>query len=273
VAWYDERLRKQQLTEHAIVESMEEALEQRQFTVYYQPKHDIKANTTGAAEALVRWIHPKLGFISPSEFIPLFEKNGFIAKLDLYIFEETCRELKHLKELGLPVVPISVNASRLDFDDPDFVLNIVHLADKYGIDRSMLHVEVTETAYSENPERVIESLKQLHEEGFLIELDDFGSGYSSLSSLNVLPLDVMKLDMSIIRQAAELNDYRIVRSAIQMAQFLDLSTVAEGVETEEVVNALKEVGCDLIQGYYYSKPLTQKEFESYLAQGGHGDTA
>jgi diguanylate cyclase (GGDEF)-like protein len=273
VAWYDERLRKQQLTEHAIVESMEEALEQRQFTVYYQPKHDIKANTTGAAEALVRWIHPKLGFISPSEFIPLFEKNGFIAKLDLYIFEETCRELKHLKELGLPVVPISVNASRLDFDDPDFVLNIVHLADKYGIDRSMLHVEVTETAYSENPERVIESLKQLHEEGFLIELDDFGSGYSSLSSLNVLPLDVMKLDMSIIRQAAELNDYRIVRSAIQMAQFLDLSTVAEGVETEEVVNALKEVGCDLIQGYYYSKPLTQKEFESYLAQGGHDDTA
>ncbi|MBO7674993.1 MAG: EAL domain-containing protein, partial [Atopobiaceae bacterium] len=266
VAWYDDDLRKQQLAEHALVESMEEALEQHQFAIYYQPKHNLKTNSTGAAEALVRWIHPKLGFIPPADFIPLFERNGFIAKLDLYICEEVCREIKRLQVLGLPVVPISFNASRLDFDDPDFVANVTRLADSSGIDHALLHVEVTETAYSENPENVIAALKQLRENGFSIELDDFGSGYSSLSSLNVLPLDVMKLDMSIIRQAAELNDYRIVHSAIQMAQFLGLTTVAEGVETQDVVDALKEVGCDLIQGYYYSKPLTQKEFEAYLAR-------
>jgi len=266
VSWYDDRLRKQQMAEHAIVESMEEALLQHQFTVYYQPKHDLHTNKTGAAEALVRWIHPKLGFISPGEFIPLFERNGFITKLDLYICEQVCEEIKRLQTLGLPVVPISFNASRLDFDDPDFVTNVTELVDKYGIDRSLLHVEVTETAYSENPDNVIAALKQLRSKGFLIELDDFGSGYSSLSSLNVLPLDVMKIDMSIIRQAAELNDYRIVHSAIQMAQFLDLTTVAEGVETQDVVDALKEVGCDLIQGYFYSRPLKSDEFEKYLAR-------
>jgi len=266
VSWYDDRLRKQQMAEHAIVESMEEALQQHQFTVYYQPKHDLHTNKTGAAEALVRWIHPKLGFISPGEFIPLFERNGFITKLDLYICERVCEEIKRLQTLGLPVVPISFNASRLDFDDPDFVTNVTELVDKYGIDRSLLHVEVTETAYSENPDNVIAALKQLRSKGFLIELDDFGSGYSSLSSLNVLPLDVMKIDMSIIRQAAELNDYRIVHSAIQMAQFLDLTTVAEGVETQDVVDALKEVGCDLIQGYFYSRPLKSDEFEKYLAR-------
>lgn len=266
VSWYDDRLRKQQMAEHAIVESMEEALLQHQFTVYYQPKHDLHTNKTGAAEALVRWIHPKLGFISPGEFIPLFERNGFITKLDLYICERVCEEIKRLQTLGLPVVPISFNASRLDFDDPDFVTNVTELVDKYGIDRSLLHVEVTETAYSENPDNVIAALKQLRSKGFLIELDDFGSGYSSLSSLNVLPLDVMKIDMSIIRQAAELNDYRIVHSAIQMAQFLDLTTVAEGVETQDVVDALKEVGCDLIQGYFYSRPLKSDEFEKYLAR-------
>ncbi|MDO4807947.1 MAG: GGDEF domain-containing phosphodiesterase, partial [Coriobacteriales bacterium] len=266
VAWYDDKLRKKQLMEHAIVETMQQALEEHQFVVYYQPKHDLHTNTTGAAEALVRWIHPELGFISPGSFIPLFERNGFITKLDLYICEEVCKEIKRCEDLGLPVVPISFNASRLDFDIPTFAEDVTNLVDKYGIDRSLLHVEITETAYSESPKKVIAALEDLQRDGFLIELDDFGSGYSSLSSLNVLPLDVMKIDMSIIRQAAELNDYRIVHSAIQMAQFLGLTTVAEGVETEDVVQNLKKLGCDLIQGYYYSKPLRQSEFEAYLAE-------
>ncbi|MDO4807967.1 MAG: GGDEF domain-containing phosphodiesterase, partial [Coriobacteriales bacterium] len=266
VAWYDEKLRKKQLMEHAIVETMQQALEEHQFVVYYQPKHDLHTDTTGAAEALVRWIHPELGFVSPGAFIPLFERNGFITQLDLYICEEVCKEIKRCEELGLPVVPISFNASRMDFDALTFTSDVANLADKYGVDRSLLHVEITETAYSESPERVITALEELRANGFLIELDDFGSGYSSLSSLNVLPLDVMKLDMSIIRQAAELNDYRIVHSAIQMAQFLGLTTVAEGVETKDEAQNLKELGCDLIQGYYYSRPLRQSEFESHLTE-------
>lgn len=266
VAWYDDKLRKKQLMENAIVETMQQALEEHQFVVYYQPKHDLRTNTTGAAEALVRWIHPELGFISPGSFIPLFERNGFITKLDLYICEEVCKEIKRCEELGLSAIPISFNASRLDFDIPTFAKDVASIVDKHGVSRSLLHVEITETAYSESPDKVIAALQELQDDGFLIDLDDFGSGYSSLSSLNVLPLDVMKIDMSIIRQAAELNDYRIVHSAIQMAQFLGLTTVAEGVETKDVVDKLKELGCDLIQGYYFSRPLRHDEFESYLAR-------
>ena len=264
VAWYDDKLRQQQLIEHAIIETMEKALEDHEFTVYYQPKHDLDARITGGAEALVRWIHPKLGFISPGVFIPLFERNGFITRLDLYVCEEACKEIARCKRLGLPLVPISFNASRLDFDLPDLTDRIDALARKYDVDRSLLHVEITESAYSDNPERVISALEELRERGFRTELDDFGSGYSSLASLNMLPLDVMKLDMSIIQQASELEDFRIVQSAIQMAQFLGLKTVAEGVETKEEVVKLSSIGCDMIQGYYYAKPLRQQEFEDYL---------
>lgn len=265
VAWYNDELRRQQLREQLIVETMEQALKEHQFTVYYQPKHNMETNETGGAEALVRWIHPELGFVRPDHFIPLFERNGFVTRLDLYVFEEACKEIARCKELGLPIVPISTNVSRLDFDLPDLSRDLSLIADKYGIDHSLLHIELTETAYSENPERVIFSLQNLRDRGFMVELDDFGSGYSSLASLNMLPLDVVKLDMSIINQAAVLNDYRIVHSAIQMAEFLDLKTVAEGVETEQEAATLKELGCTFIQGYFFSKPLPSREFENYIA--------
>ena len=266
VAWYNDKLREQQHMENTILESMETALDEHQFTVYYQPQHDLKGNRTGGAEALVRWIHPTLGFVSPGDFIPIFERSGFITQLDLYVCEEVCKEIRRCVELGLPVVPISFNASQLDFDDEDFAKKIVALTDAYGIDRTLLHVEVTETACSENPDRVIALLAELRDFGFHVELDDFGSGYSSLASLNMLPLDVMKLDMSIIQQASQLDDFRIVHSAIQMAQFLNLETVAEGVETQDEVRKLKELECGKIQGYFYSKPLMGKDFETYLAK-------
>ncbi len=265
VAWYDDKIRQQQLAEQIIMESMELALEKHQFAVYFQPKHSLRLNRTCGAEALVRWIHPDLGYVHPNEFIPVFERSGFVVRLDLYVCEEVCHEIRRCQELGLPSVSISFNASQLDFDTPDFADQVAALADKYGVDRSLLHVELTETAYSDNPKRLIEALKELREHGFKVDLDDFGSGYSSLASLNMLPLDVMKIDMSIIRQASQLNDYRIVHSAIQMAQFLDLETVAEGAETLGEVEELKALGCDAIQGYYYSKPLTRDEFEKYLA--------
>ena len=266
IALFDDELHQRQQLEQTIRESMEEALSKLQFSVFYQPKHDVRADRTGGAEALVRWFHPEVGFISPGLFIPVFERSGFITKLDLYVWEEACKELRRLIDLDLPVVPISVNASRIDFDDPDLPTQIARLADKYGLDHSLLHVELTETAYSDSPEAVTHTLLKLKEFGFSTELDDFGAGYSSLVSLNMLPLDVMKLDMSMIRHAAELGDYRIVESTIKLAQILGLQTVVEGVETADEARRVKDMGCDLIQGYYYSKPLNREEFEAYLVR-------
>ena len=273
VAWYDDEMRSLQLREHQIEQNMEEALAERQFVVYYQPKHNLHTDRTGGAEALVRWIHPEMGFISPGQFIPLFERNGFITKVDFYIWEEVCRELQRCKQEGLPLVPISINASRMDFEVPDLAAKIAELADRYGVDHSMLHVELTESMYSDNPGQIERTLKELHDNGFFIELDDFGSGYSSLTSLNTLTLDVMKLDMSLIRQAAATNDYSIIRFSALLADGMRLKTVVEGVETADQVAAMKVLGCDYIQGYYFSKPLPAKEFEEYLvAHAGGGKT-
>lgn len=264
VAWFDDEMRKLQLREHQIEENMEAALAERQFVVYYQPKHNLHTDLTGGAEALVRWIHPELGFVSPGQFIPLFERNGFITNLDFYIWEEVCKELRHCLDSGLPAVPVSINASRMDFDVPDLAGEIAALADKYGLDHSLLHVELTESMYSDNPGKIEKTLADLHNNGFHIELDDFGSGYSSLTSLNTLTLDVMKVDMSLIRQASATGDYSILRFCSLLADNLRLKTVVEGVETAEQVAALKVLGCDYIQGYYFSKPLPPKEFEEYL---------
>ncbi|MBR2682181.1 MAG: EAL domain-containing protein, partial [Atopobiaceae bacterium] len=266
VAFYDERLRQQQLTEQIIIEGMSSAIRERQFIINYQPKHDVHTGKIAGAEALVRWNHPELGLIRPDLFISIFERNGLITDLDRYVCEEVCREIRRCVDLGLPPIPISINLSRIDFDDPDLASQIARIADRYDIDRSLLHIEVTETAYSEDPDAVVRALEELRDYGFHIELDDFGSGYSSLASLNMLPLDILKLDGTMIRQATKLNDFRIIQSAIQIAQFLGLETVVEGVETTEELTKLKEMGCDLIQGIYYSWPLGQVEFEAYLAR-------
>jgi len=265
---FNDEMRERQVTEQIIRETMEDALEKRQFSVYYQPKIDVRKGKVGGAEALVRWNHPELGLISPNVFITLFERNGFITKLDMYVWEEACREIQRCRDEGLPVVPISVNVSRLDFDVPDLPSRIAGLVDAYGIERSLLHLELTETAYSDSPETVKRMLQELDDLGFCTELDDFGAGYSSLTSLNTLPLDAMKLDMSMIRQATELDDFRIVESTIKLGQALELETVVEGVETAEEARRVSEIGCDYIQGYYYSKPLARDEFERFLASEG-----
>jgi EAL domain-containing protein (putative c-di-GMP-specific phosphodiesterase class I)/DNA-binding response OmpR family regulator len=263
-ARYDDDMRAEQLRNHQIEQTMETALAEGQFVVYYQPKHDLHTDRTGGAEALVRWISPELGFISPGQFIPLFERNGFITNLDFYIWEEVCRELRRCIDERLPVVPVSVNVSRRDFEAPDLAQRIAALADRYALDHSLLHIELTESMYSDNPGQIASTLEALHANGFYIELDDFGAGYSSLTSLNTLTLDVMKIDMSLIRQASATNDYSILRFATLLADGMRLKTVVEGVETAEQVAALKVLGCDYIQGYYYAKPLPADEFEEYL---------
>ncbi|MBO4913673.1 MAG: EAL domain-containing protein, partial [Oscillospiraceae bacterium] len=263
-ARYDDAMRADQLRNHLIEQTMENALVERQFVVYYQPKHNLHTDAIGGAEALVRWISPEMGFVSPGLFIPLFERNGFITNLDYYIWEEVCRELRHCIDAGLPVVPVSVNVSRRDFESTDLAKRIAALADKYKLDHALLHIELTESMYSDNPEQIAGTLAALHADGFYIELDDFGAGYSSLTSLSTLTLDVMKLDMSLIRHASATGDFSILRFATLLADGMRLKTVVEGVETAEQVAALKVLGCDYIQGYYFSKPLPVKDFEDYL---------
>ena len=264
VAWYDNAMREMQMREHQIEETMEAALDERQFLIYYQPKHNLHTDKAGGAEALVRWIHPDMGFISPGQFIPLFERNGFITNLDFYIWDEVCRELRHCIDNGLPVVPVSVNASRRDFEITDLAVQIAAIADKYSLPHELLHIELTESISSFKPEQIVRALAELHDNGFSIELDDFGSGYSSLTSLNTLSLDVMKIDMSLIRHATATKDYSILRFATLLADGMRLKTVVEGVETAEQVAALRVLGCDYIQGYYFSKPLPVNEYEEYL---------
>ncbi len=268
MAFYDEKLRKQLIMEQEIVDAMETALAQEQFKVYYQPKHNLKENKIGGAEALVRWIHPKYGFMNPAQFIPIFERNGFITKLDFYVWQKVCCDLREWKERGLPIVPISINASRTDFDVLDLDRRIKELADKYEIEPKYIHVEVTESAYSDNPKRLKDVVEGLISEGFLVELDDFGAGYTSLNILDDLPISILKLDMSLVRKMTGENKGRSALTfALNLAEMMNLESVAEGVETKEQADKLRDMGCTYAQGYFYSKPIPKEEFENYLLQG------
>jgi len=261
---YDEKLLEQAHKEHVILQNMEKALKEGQFKAYFQPKHSLVTDKTGGAEVLVRWIHPEMGFMNPGDFIPLFENNGFISELDYYIWEEACKALYKWRAQGMPLVPLSVNMSRRDFEVPGLVSKIVNLVEKYELPHSMLHFEVTESSITGNPEKLAGVVKELHDAGFVIELDDFGAGYSSMNTLNELKLDVLKLDMSLIRQANALSDNSVLKFAVMLGKMLGLKVVSEGVETKEQVAYLRSLDCDYIQGYYYSRPLSQVDFEAYL---------
>ncbi|MGN0400424.1 MAG: EAL domain-containing protein, partial [Blautia sp.] len=265
VSIYDEVLRENFLKKQQIQENMETALRERQFQVYYQPKYDLNDEVVVGAEALVRWIHPELGFMSPADFIPLFEGNGFITKLDAYVWEEVCRNLCKWRAEGKPLIPVSVNISRMDFVIPDLAQKIISLTDRFGIDRSLLHLEITESAYTDNTYKVVQTVRQLQEKGFIIEMDDFGSGYSSLNMLSELSVDILKLDMKFIQKKDE-HKKRILGFVISLAKWLNLTTIAEGVEDKNQVDKLKRFGCDYVQGYYYARPMPLNEFEQYLKE-------
>ena len=220
VAMYDDSLRATLLREQQILDTMERALKERQFQVYYQAKYDINTENIIGAEALVRWIHPEMGFMSPGEFIPLFEKNGFIVKVDYYVWEEVCKILRKWKEENRTMIPISVNVSRVDFELPGLVERITHLADQYEIERKYLHLEITESVYTDEPQQIIQK--------------------NSNDRKNILGF------------------------IISLSKWLNLSTIAEGVETKEQIEKLKSFGCDYVQGYYYAKPVPYEEFEQLL---------
>lgn len=263
ISFYNDEMRERLLKQQFIVDSMNEALEEHQFVVYLQPKYDIQQNTLAGAEALVRWIHPEKGFIRPNEFIPLFEKNGFITKLDRYVWDETCKIIKKwLDEKGI-YVPVSVNVSRADIYMPDLPKIIYNIVTSNGLSPSHIHLEITESAYTENPDQLINVVTELRNMGFGIEMDDFGSGYSSLNMLSKLPIDVLKLDIDFIRN--DNGDKKNILNYIMfLAKWLDLLVVAEGVEQKNQVERLRDLDCDYVQGYYFSRPLPEDDFTNLL---------
>ncbi|MDD3186264.1 MAG: EAL domain-containing protein [Anaerostipes sp.] len=262
---YDDVIRQKMLNERMITDSMQEALDTNQFHVYYQPKYELVSETVAGAEALVRWIHPSLGFMNPGEFIPLFEKNGFIIKLDQYVWEKTCQDIRERIDSGLKPVAISVNVSRTDIFGMNIVDVLTSLVQKYEIPISYLHLEITETVYTDDPEKIIEVVKELRSLGFIIEMDDFGSGYSSLNMLAEIPIDILKLDMRFIKSESEnASGKGILSFIISLAKWLDLAVIAEGVETKEQIASLKTMDCNYVQGYYYAKPMPKKDFISLM---------
>ena len=264
-AYYSDEFRQKMLSEQTIIDSMKDALTEKQFEVFFQPKYDLKTEEIIGAEALVRWIHPTKGYMRPDEFIPLFEKNGFITDLDIYVWDQCCQKLRAWIDNGNTATPVSVNISRADIYNPELHHILLSIVQKYELSPKYLHLEITETAYTQDPEQLIEAVLRLKKLGFIIEMDDFGTGYSSLNMLSELPIDIIKLDMRFLQKEENKNSDRSILSfIISLAKWMDLNVVAEGVETVEQVNLLKSLNCEYAQGYYYATPLPQEQFEKLL---------
>ena len=266
---YDDTLHKAELYSEQLVEDFQTALDEKQFQVYFQPKYDISEAEPflAGAEGLVRWEHPQLGMISPGVFIPLFEENGLIQALDYYVWGETAKQIGRWKETLGYTVPISVNVSRVDMYDANIVDNLVKLVEENNLQTSDIHLEVTESAYAEDADQIIETVKRLRSLGFQVEMDDFGTGYSSLNMLSTLPIDILKLDMKFVRNAfGQDKDTHMLEIIVEIARHLRTPVVAEGVETKEQMQALKEIGCDMVQGYYFSPPVPKDKFDPFLKE-------
>ena len=266
---YDETLHKQELYAEQLIEDFQRAIDEKQFKVFYQPKFNVQADVPvlASAEALVRWEHPTLGMINPGIFISLFEENGLILKLDTYVWQEAARQIQDWRNRYGFVVPVSVNVSRVDMYDPNLTNTLEAIVKEHGLSFSDLMLEVTESAYTQDSRQIISTVEALRAMGFRIEMDDFGTGYSSLNMISTLPIDALKLDMEFIRSAFKPGgDTHMIEVIIDIAEYLAVPVIAEGVETEEQFSVLKAAGCDMIQGYFFSKPVPAAEFEPFILQ-------
>ena len=262
-AYYTDTLRKKLLKEQAIVNEMRKALDLGQFQIFLQPFFSIAENRFIGAEALVRWIHPDRGLLGPDAFVPLFEENGFIIPLDDHIIEQVCILQRRMLDEGRPTVPIAINLSRADFYIQDLAQSIIEKTNRYNIPHSLLMFEITESVYSENPEELLKVMHALQDEGFLILMDDFGSGYSSLNVLKDVPINILKLDSMFSKEIGKSERAEnIIRSIVNMASLLALPLIIEGIETREQVDFYKLLGCNTLQGFYFSKPLPIEQFLS-----------
>ena len=275
VGVYDAEMHEREQLKARLLEEFRPAIDNGQFMVYFQPKFDVRPDVPvlASAEALVRWSHPELGIISPGVFIPLFEEHGLILELDKYVWRRTASHIREWKDRLGYSVPVSVNVSRIDMMTPNIKGLLQDILDEYGLNKDDLILEITESAYIGDSDQVISTVRDLRSmgAGFRIEMDDFGTGYSSLGMLTRLPIDALKLDMSFVRSAfsgaeGESRDVRMIELIIDISDYLGVPVVAEGVETEEQYLALKEMGCDLIQGYYFSRPLPPEEFDKFLIE-------
>lgn len=267
LVFYDEKLYQEMLLKSKIESRMKKALQQEEFKVYLQPKMDLKTGKLAGAEALVRWIQQDGTMVFPDQFIPLFEQNGFCVELDLYMLERVCQKLGKWMDQGKEIVPISINQSKLLFYRNDYIQRICAITEKYQIAPSFIMLEILEGLDIDNIELLNETIQQLHEKGFTISLDDFGSGYSSLNFLGKIQIDELKIDRMFllgIDEAAEEEKERqkkIMSHIIALAKSMQINTVIEGVETKENEQLMKEMECDLGQGYYYCRPIPVDDFE------------
>ena len=263
IAYYDTASYEKEIFSERLIGDFEEAMQEGHLKVFYQPKYRIQGDKPelSSAEALIRWIHPELGMISPGQFIPLFETNGLIQQLDDFVWKQAAAQIAKWKEDYGVTLPVSVNVSRMDMYDPNLLSNFLRILRENGLTTNELLLEVTESAYAEDSRQLIDVVNGLRNKGFSIEMDDFGSGYSSLNMLTALPIDVLKLDMVFVKNVhTDDKALKLVELIMGIAKYLEVPVIAEGVEYEEQYKILKEAGCDVIQGYYFSKPLPPEEF-------------
>ena len=272
IAIYDDTLHQAELYEEQLIEDFRTAIREEQFVVFYQPKFDIRPDIPmlASAEALVRWKHPRLGMISPGVFIPLFEENGLIEELDLFVWQKAAAQIHDWKKRFGISVPVSVNVSRVDMYNPNLIDTFLELLRKHALQPSEFLLEITESAYTEDSAQIISTVNRLRGLGFKVEMDDFGTGYSSLNMISSLPIDALKLDMKFIREAFKgERDTRMIEVIIDIADYLSVPVIAEGVETQEQLETLRAMGCDIVQGYYFSKPVPPAEYERFVEARSH----
>ena len=264
---YDEDMRMKELLNQRLLNDLRAAIDEKQLKVFYQPKYNIQCHPPklSSAEALIRWDHPELGMISPGTFVPLFESNGLISLVDDFVWQEAAKQIAAWRDKYNFTLPISVNISRTDVFDNTVVERLKELVTRNGLDYSNIKLEITESAYAENAKQLLDMIDGLRELGFEIEMDDFGSGYSSLNMLSSMPIDVLKMDMNFIRNIEKNEtDRRLVMLVLDIAKYLNVPVVAEGVETKNQLDILKQASCELVQGYYFSRPLPPEEFEHLI---------
>ena len=267
IAYYDNKLHKDAIFAERLIHDIHDAIVNKNLVVYYQPKYGVQGEkpVLKSAEALIRWNHPEFGMISPGKFIPLFEDNGLIQILDRFVWEEAARQIRKWKDEYGVTVPVSVNVSRMDIYDPRLETRLLDILKDNGLEPSEYMLEITESAYSDDSSQLIEVVQSLRDKGFKVEMDDFGSGYSSLNMLTMLPVDVLKMDMQFVRNVhTDENSFKLIKLVMEIAEFMNFTVIAEGVENKEQYDLLKQAGCDLIQGYYFSKPVPADEFVQFF---------
>jgi diguanylate cyclase (GGDEF)-like protein len=265
LSYYRPEMSERLLRNQWIVNEMQTALEEEQFEVYLQPKYNLATEQPYGAEALIRWNHPERGMLSPGLFIPIFEQNGFIGRVDAYMWEQVCLLLRRWIDEGRSPAPVSVNVSRVNLYNPNLVSSLCQLVKKYRIPAGLLQLELTESAYMENPAVMEQTVQGLQKAGFTILMDDFGSGYSSLNTLKDIRVNVLKIDMKFLSGESDAaRSHCILASVIRMAGWLDMPVITEGVETAQQADFLKSVGCSYAQGYYYARPMPVAQYEKLI---------